>query len=195
MRIEVTGTADFRQLAKKLRAAGSEGKGIRREMSKGLRKAAQPIVDQAKQNARDLNIVGHPVGKTGSRGGRGGASARAARAAASLGKRKAGDKARMRAHRNAGLRQSVGRTVSAKVQSGRAASLRVRSDGKRMPRGQQSLPGLMNRGQIKHPVFANRRVWARQTMAPGWFDRAGRSKGPAARDQAIGEVKTYLEGL
>lgn len=195
MRIEVRGTAEFRQLAAKLKAAGSDGKGVRREMAKGLRKAAQPIVEQAQQNARGLNVTGHPVSGAGGRGGRGGASARAARAAASLGKRKVGDKAKLRAHRNAGLRQHVGRTVSAKVQAGRSASLRVRSDGKRMPPGQQSLPRLMNKGEIRHPVFANRKVWARQTMPPGWFDRAGTAKGPAARDQAIGQVKTYLEGL
>lgn len=196
MRIEIRGTAEFRQLAKKLKAAGSDGKGLRREMTKGLRKAAQPIVEQAQQNARGLPVAGHPVGQTGSRGGRGGASARAARAAAGLGKRKAGDRAKLKAHRGAGLRQHVARTVSAKVQaSAKGASLRVRSDGKKMPVDQQSLPAAMNRGEIRHPVFGNRRVWARQTMPPGWFDRAGRSKGPAARDQAADQVKTYLEGL
>lgn len=195
-RIEIHGTAEFRELARKLKAAGTEGKELRRAILKGLRAGAKPIVDEAQQNARDLTIVGHPVGKTGTRGGRGGASARAARAATSLGKRKVGDRARLKAHRNSGLRQHVARTVSANVKaSAKGANLRVRSDGKKMPADQQALPGHMNRGEIRHPVFGNYATWARQTMQAGWFDRATRSKGPAARDAAAEQVKTYLEGL
>lgn len=198
MRVEIEGTAQFRELARKLKAAGATGKGIRKEMVKGLREGAKPIVEAAQANVRGLDITGLPVTSRSKpvRGGRGGASARAARAAARLGNRKFGDRGKVRAHRGAGLRDTVARTVSAKTSAAaRGASLRVLSVGSKMPRDQQSLPRLMNDGKIRHPVFGNRDVWAEQRMRPGWFDRAGRAKGQQARDKAAGTVQSYLDKL
>lgn len=196
-KIKVWGTDDFRDLAAKLKDAGEDGKGLRKELAKGLRVGAQPIVDAAQSNVRSLSIVGTPLGEGGrARGGRGGRSARAARAQARLGKRKAGDRARMRAHRDAGLRDTVARTVTSSVTvSPRGAALRVRSNPRRMPRDQQRLPALMNGGRVRKPLFGNREYWTTNTMRRGWFDRAGKTKGPPAQVQAVTTVRTYLDKL
>ena len=51
--IEVRGAEQMRVLGKELRAAGIEGKGLRRELLAGMRVAAKPMAEAAKQAARD----------------------------------------------------------------------------------------------------------------------------------------------
>lgn len=51
--IEVRGAEQMRVLDKELRAAGIEGKGLRRELHAGLRAAAKPMAEAAKQAARE----------------------------------------------------------------------------------------------------------------------------------------------
>lgn len=185
MRVEIEGTAQFRQLAKDLKAAGRGD--LRKEMAKALREGAKPVVEKMQRNVEGIATTG----------ARGGASARAARAAKRLGKRKAGDKAKLRAHRSSGLRAAAARTVKAKVTTGgKSASVRIKSDAKTMPWGQKSLPGLMNDGKWRHPVFANRDVWVTQTVNPaGWFDRPAQQSGPKVRDNAIETVAEFVEKL
>lgn len=47
----ITGAQQFRDLGTRLRAAGDEGKGLRRELLASIRVAAGPLVDAAKQSA------------------------------------------------------------------------------------------------------------------------------------------------
>ncbi|MDF2968361.1 MAG: hypothetical protein K0Q93_2139 [Nocardioidaceae bacterium] len=182
----IAGTEDFTRLARDLKAAGTTGKGLRRELGKALRKGTAPLVDEARRNVQGLEV----------RGVRGGASARAARAARALGKRKrVTDKARMRAHRGSGLRATVARSVSATVDTGGAtARLRVRAAQAKMPPDQRKLPRYLNRGSWRHPVFG-RDPWVEQTAPPAWFDDAGARKGPQVRDNAVQVVGEYLGKL
>lgn len=51
--VEVSGAEQLRALGFKLRAAGSEGKILRRELLASLRAAAEPMKDAAREAARD----------------------------------------------------------------------------------------------------------------------------------------------
>jgi hypothetical protein len=51
--IEVRGAEQMRLLGKELKMAGIEGKGLRRELLAGMRVAAKPMAEAAKQAARD----------------------------------------------------------------------------------------------------------------------------------------------
>lgn len=60
-----SGSAQLRQVAADLKAAGSPARGLRRNLTKNLRAAAQPIKKSAQENAR--NIPAHGPGHTGLR--------------------------------------------------------------------------------------------------------------------------------
>lgn len=184
--LQLAGTDQFRDLAAKLRTAGSFGGGLKKQLVTGLRQGARPIQQRAQANVRGLQV----------KGVRGGASARAARTAARLGKRKAGDRGKLRAHRSSGLRASVARTVSTNISvTAKGGTLSVRSTGRQMPPEQKNLPKHMNKGRIRHPVFGRRDAWVTQVMAPDWFDEAGRTEGPKAVQGAITTTRIYLNRL
>lgn len=186
MRVEIKGTGEFRQLAKDLKQAGRGD--LRRELAKSMKTGVKPIEDEMKSNVLGL----------ASAGSRGGASARAKRAGALLRRKKIrNDKAKMAAHRASGLRAAAARTVKTKVLMGaRSASVQIRSDSKAMPWGQKALPGRMNDGKWRHPVFDDKQNWVTQTVNPaGWFDRPATTKGPRARDTAIDTVGEYISKL
>ena len=50
--LRVKGVEDFGRVAKKLKAAGEEGKGLRRELLKGINRETKPLRQAAKANAR-----------------------------------------------------------------------------------------------------------------------------------------------
>lgn len=50
--LEIRNAEAFAQVAKRLRAAGEGGKGLRRELSKGLNRAAKPAKDAIKPSVR-----------------------------------------------------------------------------------------------------------------------------------------------
>ncbi len=182
--VRVVGADQFHELGKRLKAAGQ--KGLRREMGKGLRKGAAPLVADAQERVRGLPIQGH----------RGGASARQARAQHALGKRKKlTERAKLKAHGGSGLRETVARATSAKVSTGaRSSSLRVRAAQAKMPPSQRALPRYLNRGRWRHPTFGHD-PWVEQTTPPAWFDDAMEAKGPAVRDAAVEMVAEYIAKL
>lgn len=195
-RIELRGTAEFRELARKLKAAGQNK--IARELNRALKQSAGPIVDEAKRNVRALQIKGEGDGGGGSITRRGGSSARLARTRVALGRKKNLSEARKLAiyRKLRGLRDTVANAVSAKTTvTARSASLRVRAAQAKMPQDQRKLPRHLNRGAWKHPVFGNRRRWVRQTAPPAWFDDAGRTKGPQAQDNAIKTVAAFVDRI
>lgn len=184
-RVELRGTADFRKVAQALKRAG-EGPVVR-EMNKALRAGADPLVQEARRRVRATPV----------KGGRGGASARAARAKAALGKKKKpSDRAKMKAHKGSGLRETIARAVSPKITStARSASLRVRAAQSKMPPDQRKLPRYVNEGRWRHPVFADRKTWVTQTADPAWFDDSANAKGPEVRRNAVVVVGNYLNRI
>lgn len=177
-RVEIRGTEDFRRAAAKLKAAGN-GK-LTREMGKKMKVAAKPAVDDAQRSVRGLNSAGV-------RGGGG----QQRREFALSKTRKVTERGRKRAFEGRGLRASIARAVQTQVRSGkRTAGVRIRVNKSRLPASQRSLPGHMNRGKWRHPVFGNTSRWVGQTTTPpGWFDRPMRKHGPKVRNGAVKAVK------
>lgn len=176
-RVEIRGTAEFRVVAAKLKAAGNGQ--LRRELARNMRTAAQPVM-RAMQRA---------VMATEAAGVRGGGGQQ--RREFTVGRaRRATERTKRRAAAGRGLRATVGRTLRTKVSTGaRSARVEIRSDTKLMPQNQRKLPRHMNTGKWRHPVMGNREVWVAQTVTPpGWFDRPARRHGGEIRDSAVDVV-------
>lgn len=176
-RVEIRGTAEFRRVAARLKAAGNGE--LRRELGKNMRAAAEPVV-QAMRSA---------VMATSSAGVRGGGGQQ--RREFTVGRaRSSSERIRRRAAAGRGLRASVGRTLKTRVSTGgRSAKVEIRSQMKLMPPNQRKLPRHMNTGKWRHPVMGNRDVWVSQTTAPpGWFDRPANKGGRKIRDTAVDVV-------
>ncbi len=193
LKVEIRGTAEFRATAAKLRAAGQGA--VVREMAKKMRETAKPAVEAAQRSVTATEA-------SGSRGG--GGQARRAFTVEQAGRRRAVSEAtKRRAFKQRGLRATVARTIKAKVKTGaRSAVLQIRSDAKRMPHNQRSLPEHMNTGKWRHPVFNRKlaggphgrghgrgKVWVTQTVTPpGWFDRPMSVHGRRVHKAAISVV-------
>jgi len=54
VQLEFRGADDFRELSRKLRAAGLEGKGLRKEVLKEVNRATKPLKQDAKRNAKAI---------------------------------------------------------------------------------------------------------------------------------------------
>ncbi|MBP2325325.1 hypothetical protein JOF56_005710 [Kibdelosporangium banguiense] len=182
--VKVEGTEEFRRLAVQLKQAGRGD--LRRELARAMREAAAPVVQDAQSRVQSLSVTGAS----------GGASARAARAATALGRRKATDRAKNRAHARAGLRATIARSVRARVStSGTSANVRIHLNKNVLPPDQRTLPGHLNEGRWKHPVFGNRDIWVAQSAPPAWFDDAMRSGGPRIRQEAFDVVERFIDKL
>lgn len=177
--VEIRGTAEFRVVAAKLKAAGNGE--LRRELAKKMRAAAQPVVDAMRQ----------AVMATSSAGVRGGGGQRRREHTVSRA-RKPTELIKRRAAEGRGLRATVGRSLRTKVSTGpRSAKVEIRSQTKLMPLGQRKLPGHMNTGKWRHPVFdpTRKRPWVTQTVTPpGWFDRPANKGGRKIRNSAADAV-------
>lgn len=53
----------------------------------------------------------------------------------------------------------------------------------------------LDRGEVRHPVFGDRRVWVRQRVVPGWWTRPMQDGAPAVRrelERVMDEVSREL---
>lgn len=183
--LKITGTDDFHRLSRQLKAAGNGE--VSRRMSKAMRDAVEPARREMQSSVRRVR----------SSGGRGGASARAARAAhATRNRKRLSDKARLKAHRGSGLRETVARATRTTVaSSARSASVRIRAAQAQMPPNQRKLPRLLNRGHWRHPVFKSGK-WTTQTARPaGWFDRPAKKHAPRVRYAAVAVVARTIREI
>jgi hypothetical protein len=186
--VKVVGTDQFHRVARELKAAGRGD--LAKDMTKAMRRAADPAKQDMQSSVRGL--------ATTNTRRRGGASARGVRAAHALRGRsraKLSERAKQKAFRQSGLRDTVARSVRAQATAGgRSASVRIRAARSQMPPGQAKLPALMNRGKWRHPYFG-RDPWTTQTVTPGWFDRPAKKHGPKVRDAAFAVVLQTINKL
>lgn len=147
--VRILNTGSLLELQRRLRAAGDEN--IRASMQRRVRRAAEPLRDDLQNAIRDLNIAPPP------RRGRPGGPSPTTRP--------------MRATIADAIRISV-RT------SAGGAGARVWVDQGRLPQDLKKVPGVINTGRIRHPVFGNRRRWVQQNAAPLWWDRTVRTHTP-----------------
>lgn len=169
--ISVTGQRELKVLAAKLKAAGDEGKGLKTELRRGLRRAATPMLSAVKSRVRSISIKGV-------RGG--------------------GRWARY-AHRpkakSLGLRDSVADAMQIQTRMGGEPSVRLRVNTSKLPTDQRKLPRYMNRAEgWRHPVFGNEDVWAQQTGEPYWEETL-KPFGPQVRKEVIDVVNDVLRRI
>lgn len=179
----VTGTQEFRRVSAQLKAAG-DGRLVR-EMRRGMRRAADPMLREAKANVLGLNV----------KGARG--SGRRDRYEHALSRsRKVTEAVKQRAARGRGLRSSVANATRIEVTGGANAGVRMRTNTRMMPADQRKLPAHLNTGRWRHPVFGNRSSWVTQTAAAaGWFDRSTVTHGPRIRDGARDVLDNIIERI
>lgn len=187
----VDGADKFGELARRMHAAGSAGKGLRREITKALRVGADDLVDEARDNVEDLPVRGVPTGRERRAG-----TGRGARAAHALrNRRRPSERLKQKAWSNSRLRPTVARAVRAQVNTGRSSiSLRMRAAQAAMPPDQRRLPRYLNRGKWRHPVFGGD-IWVEQVAPPAWFDDAAKTQGPVVRGRTLNTVDSYLDKL
>lgn len=199
----ISGT-DLAAVAKWLRAEHPE---ILKEMRKGLRATAKPILDAERKAVKELTfsttvdrrVFGVKVGSTTKIGsGAGGGSGAKARAdargtaslavAASTGRRLVSAKTVARNRRTSGLRETIARGMRVTYSDrGKEAKVAVKTTSSSMPPGQKNLPRLVNYGRWRHPVFAKpgltRRQWTWVYQHPsrvGWWWQTAEAEIPAA---------------
>ena len=169
--ISVTGQRELKVLAEKLKAAGDEGKGLKTELRRGLRKAATPMLAAVKARVRVISVKGV-------RGG--GRWARYAK--------------RPRA-KSLGLRDSVADAMQIQTRMGGEPEVRLRVNTSRLPTDQRKLPRYMDRAEgWRHPVFGDENVWAQQTGEPYWNETLN-PFGPQVRQEIIGVVNDVLRRI
>ncbi|MGH8575346.1 MAG: hypothetical protein ACREXJ_00170 [Gammaproteobacteria bacterium] len=163
--VAVDGAQKYRELSKRLKAAGPEGKGLRRELNKAIRQAGRPAVADAKAAVLALSVQG-----TRGSGRRQRADFASARAATEAGK--------LAIYRRSGLRGAVAGATRVRTTS---VGVKIVVDGKKLPPDQRTLPRHLDRAKgWRHPVFGNRDVWVGQRGGP-WFFATLRRHAPAFR--------------
>lgn len=160
IKASVTGQAELAALARRLKEAGD--KGLKKELGKGLKKAAKPAVAKVQAAVRALDV----------RGTRGGGKAARLRH-----KAKARGKGR--------LRETIARATIAEVKTTGTARVTIRTRARNLPPDQRRLPRYLDREKgWRHPVFGNREVWVSQRGGP-YFSVTLRRETPAVRTEVI----------
>lgn len=158
MATRIVRPSQLRELSKQLRA-GNHGELVA-ELRKAVREAAKPVLTDVQATVRALQITGAGGESTGARGG--GGKARGAHAAS----RARTDAGRARLSGHTGLRDTMARIT--RVRS-LARGVTIEVNAARLPEDQRHLPqDLESSKGWRHPVFGNRRVWARERGGP-WF--------------------------
>lgn len=164
--VQITGTGQLLELQRRLRAAGNEN--LRRSMQRRVRRAAEPLQADLQQTMRGLQL----------------------RSQSTPVRRRPSPTTRpLRATIAAAIRISV-RTTSG------SAGARVRIDRAALPPDLRTMPGAINSGRIRHPVFGNRRRWATQWPTPSnWWDATVRAHQPRMRaemERIVTDVQRHL---
>ncbi|MEV3980804.1 hypothetical protein [Nonomuraea sp. NPDC049758] len=199
--VKVTGAEELGALAKRLKTAGS-GKALRKELLKAIRTGAKPALADTRRAVRAIPV-------TGSRGGgrRQRERDRADKALDQVYKRiddmdwdsfvEAEQKAKDRAKKNTGLRDTVARSLRLTVKTGsKSARVRIEVDSAKIPEGMRTLPRHLDSEKgWRHPLFGDREHWYSQRGRP-WFASTIRRHLPALREhilKAMDDIAAKIE--
>jgi hypothetical protein len=146
--VRILNTGSLLELQRRLRAAGGEN--IRSSMQRRIRRAAEPLRDDLQSAIRGLNI------------------------------RSQGRRSRPGGPTTDGrpLRETIAAAIRISVRTGSNPGATVWIDKSRMPPDYESIPGQLNKGRLRHPVFGNKRRWVNQYASPPWWDQTVRSHRP-----------------
>lgn len=160
--IRITGTGQLLDLSMRLRRAGHEN--IRQSYLRRIRRAAEPLRDDLQDTIRGLDISSQGRGS----GKRGGPSPT-----------------------TRPLRATIAEAIRISVRTSGAPGARVWVDRDRLPPDLRNMPGVINTGRIRHPVFGNKRRWAQQNATPLWWDKTVR----AHQDRMTREVARVVDDV
>ena len=151
--LTVDGAVKYRALSKRLRDAGADGKGVRRELNKAIREAGKPALRDVKAKVTTLPVKG--VRGSGRRD-RYEHATRNVRT----------DRGKTAAFRRSGLRQSIAAATKVAIT---AQGIRITVDGRKLPPDQRNLPrALDSKKGWRHPLFGRKDRWYAQKAQP-WF--------------------------
>jgi len=177
--VSAQGYAQYRELAKKLRAAGRGD--LRKKLRARMTEAGKPIVDDVRAAVQAIPI-------TSTRGG-GSAQRRkfnVVRATTERAKRSA-------FKRHSGLRRSIASATKLQIT---AKGVRFVVNSNALPEKQQSLPRHLDSAKgWRHPVFGDRHNWVHQQGRP-YFASTIKRKAPAFRQaiiKAMDDIRAELE--
>lgn len=140
----ISGAPGLRELARRCRAAGRAD--LRTSMTRRIRSAAQPAVDDLRAAARAVPIRG----------------------SGSSGRRRADAGANARNGRTAGLRETIARAIKLTIRTGgNSAGARIFVNKDLMPPGQRNLPEHTN-SRWRHPTFGHS-PWTNQYGQAWWW--------------------------
>ncbi|MBD0837368.1 hypothetical protein [Streptomyces sp. TRM68416] len=149
--VQITGTGQLVELSRRLRRAG--GPRVRRNMSRRIRRAAEPLQKDLQTAIRGVQLPG-PGRKV-----RGGPSPT-----------------------TRPLRATLAGAVRISVRQGTAPGARVWLDRSRLPEDLRNMPWVIENGRVRHPVFGNRKRWVTQWARPtGWWSRTVQAGTPRMR--------------
>lgn len=192
--ISSNGGKEFLDLAKKMRAAGTTGKAVRKAATQALQKAMKPVVADLQEAIRNVDSKG--VKGHGARARERFDQATEARRVAKAAARGKTARARRGAVIATGLRARIAHGVKSRVQwSGIHYGARLYVDTSGLPQSQRSLPMHLNRAAgWRHPVFGNRKNWVQQTGHP-WWDPTIQRHIPALRRALETTITNSLKEL
>ena len=181
VRVGVGSGAKLSALARDLRKAGATS--LRRELYRGLQRSGKPVIQKIKENAaKEL-----PKG-----GGRGKRRTRLVSTGRTLTNAVSGKTHAIKERRKIGGGLAPGESVADRVVN---ASYVVRLVSNRggvtlrlmaTERGGKRIDlARLDKGELRHPVFGNRRVWVGQRVKPGWFT--------TPIEQNIGEFRKAID--
>lgn len=160
--VRILGTGQLLELQKRLRRAGHEN--LRASMQRRIRRAAEPLRSDLQDTIRGLDIRSQARG-SGKRGGR--------------------------SPTTRPLRATIADAIRISVRTAGDPGARVWIDKGRLPPDLKNMPGIINTGRIRHPVFGNRRRWAQQSAPPMWWDKTVR----AHTDRMTREVARVVDDV
>ncbi len=197
--VRITGANQLHELSKRLKAAD---KTLPAKLRKAIRQGTAPAVSATKQAITTLPVKGSRGGGRKQRSTHTGDAA-VGRLKARAAKTQMGEadlaaregKARDRAQRRAGLRQSIAAAIKVEIKTGSRAAVRIKVDEKKLPPDQQTLPRRLDdpRGW-RHPVFGDREVWVRQQGGP-WFESTIRRHLDATRKAVLAAMDEVAREL
>ncbi|MFD7791031.1 hypothetical protein [Streptomyces sp. NPDC059759] len=164
--VRILNTGSLLELQRRLRAAGGEN--IRSSMQRRIRRAAEPLRDDLQDTMLGLDI--RSQGRTTRQGG------------PSL--------------NGIPLRSTIAAAIRISVRTTGGAGATVWIDPSRLPPGYKNIPGQLNQGRLRHPVFGNRRRWVNQYASPPWWDQTVRQHRPrmeAEVARVLDDVRRRLE--
>lgn len=165
--VQILGTGQLLELSRRLRAAS--GTPVQRNLSRRIRRAAEPLRNDLQSTIRSLSI------RSGGRGsGKRGGTSPTTRP----------------------LRAAIAAAIRISVRTSGNPGARVFVDKGLLPPDLKNMAQTINTGRIRHPVFGNRRRWSTQTATPLWWDQTVRRHTPrmtAEVARVLDDVRRQLE--